>query len=309
MKRLLLCLYVILSALSLTAGEQYIYTKISNQNGLTSTVNCIYKEKDGVVWLGTPRGLYSFNGYNIKHFNDSLFIGRAVYDIEEDLKGGIWILTDRGIMHRKRGEEVFNVVRCAQEKETPSFMSMCQDEDGLWFGGVGRIYRYTYKEDQLAPFCDLGNRNCSIITKTGGTALMCGSSNGGVLVNTMTGEVTNLPTDSPDEISAVLPDSKGRLWIACYNHGIWAYDKDWTLLRSYSTQNSSLSSDLIICLTEKNGKIWAGTGRLLLIPRPLYQEYIHRQLRQCLGRKHARRTYQGQSKRNEDLFRQPHRSF
>ena len=88
---------------------------------------------------------------------------------------------------------------------------------------------------------------------------MCGSSNGGVLVNTLTGEVTNLPTDSPDEISAVLPDSKGRLWIACYNHGIWAYDKDWTLLRSYSTQNSSLSSDLIICLTEKNGKIWAGT--------------------------------------------------
>ena len=259
MKRLLLCLYVILSALSLTAGEQYIYTKISNQNGLTSTVNCIYKEKDGVVWLGTPRGLYSFNGYNIKHFNDSLFIGRAVYDIEEDLKGGIWILTDRGIMHRKRGEEVFNVVRCAQEKETPSFMSMCQDEDGLWFGGVGRIYRYTYKEDQLSPFCDLENRNCSIITKTGGTALMCGSSNGGVLVNTLTGEVTNLPTDSPDEISAVLPDSKGRLWIACYNHGIWAYDKDWTLLRSYSTQNSSLSSDLIICLTEKNGKIWAGT--------------------------------------------------
>ena len=131
MKRIVLSLYIILSTLYLNAGEQYIYTKISNQNGLTSTVNCIYKEKDGVVWLGTPRGLYSFNGYNIKHFNDSLFIGRAVYDIEEDLKGGIWVLTDRGIIHRKRGEEVFNVVSCVQEKETPSLMSMCQDEDGL----------------------------------------------------------------------------------------------------------------------------------------------------------------------------------
>ena len=259
MKRLIICLYILFSALHLTAGEQYIYTKISNHNGLTSTVNCIYKEKDGVVWLGTPRGLYSFNGYNIKHFNDSLFIGRAVYDIEEDLKGGIWVLTDRGIIHRKRGEEVFNVVSCVQEKETPSLMSMCQDEDGLWFGGIGRIYRYTYKGDQLSPYCNLENRNCSIITKTGISTLMCSSSNGGILVNTQTGEVTNLPTDSPDEISAVLLDSKGRLWIAGYNHGIWAYDKDWTLLRSYSTKNSSLSSDLIICLTEKDGKIWAGT--------------------------------------------------
>ena len=49
MKRIALSLYIILSTLYLKAGEQYIYTKISNQNGLTSTVNCIYKEKDGAV--------------------------------------------------------------------------------------------------------------------------------------------------------------------------------------------------------------------------------------------------------------------
>ena len=259
MKRIVLSLYIILSTLYLNAGEQYIYTKISNQNGLTSTVNCIYKEKDGAVWLGTPRGLYSFNGYNIKHFNDSLFIGRAVYDIEEDIKGGIWILTDRWIMHRKKGEEIFKVVGCAEEKETPSFMSMCQDEEGLWFGGVGCIYRYTYKEEQLSYFCSLGNRYCSIINKAGRSTLMCSSSNGSILVNTLSGELTDILTDSPKEVSAVLTDSKGRLWIACYNHGIRVYEKDWTLRRSYSTGNSSLSSDLVICLTEKDGKIWAGT--------------------------------------------------
>ena len=39
MKRIVLSLYIILSTLYLKAGEQYIYTKISNQNGLTSTVN------------------------------------------------------------------------------------------------------------------------------------------------------------------------------------------------------------------------------------------------------------------------------
>ena len=259
MKRIVLSLYIILSTLYLNAGEQYIYTKISNQNGLTSTVNCIYKEKDGAVWLGTPRGLYSFNGYNIKHFNDSLFFGRAVYDIEEDIKGGIWILTDRWIMHRKKGEEIFKVVGCAEEKETPSFMSMCQDEEGLWFGGVGCIYRYTYKEEQLSYFCSLGNRYCSIINKAGRSTLMCSSSNGSILVNTLSRELTDILTDSPKEVSAVLTDSKGRLWIACYNHGIRVYEKDWTLLRSYSTGNSSLSSDLVICLTEKDGKIWAGT--------------------------------------------------
>ena len=227
MKRLFLCLLILFAALSLTAGEQYIYTKISNQNGLTSTVNCIYKEKDGAVWLGTPRGLYSFNGYNIKHFNDSLFIGRAVYDIEEDLKGGIWILTDRWVMHRKRGEEAFTVIS-AQSSETPSLMSMCQDKEGLWFGGVGCIYRYTYKEDRLLPFCSLEGRQCPIINKTDSSTLMCSSSKGNILVNTLTGEITDAPVNCPDEVSAVLIDSKGRLWLACYNQGIWVYDKDWT---------------------------------------------------------------------------------
>ena len=258
MKRLFLCLLILFAALSLTAGEQYIYTKISNQNGLTSTVNCIYKEKDGAVWLGTPRGLYSFNGYNIKHFNDSLFIGRAVYDIEEDLKGGIWVLTDRWVMHRKRGEEAFTVIS-AQSSETPSLMSMCQDKEGLWFGGVGCIYRYTYKEDRLLPFCSLEGRQCPIINKTDSSTLMCSSSKGNILVNTLTGEITDAPVNCPDEVSAVLIDSKGRLWLACYNQGIWVYDKDWTFRRAYNTRNSSLSSDLIICLTEKEGKVWAGS--------------------------------------------------
>ena len=256
MKRLIICLYILFSALHLTAGEQYIYTKISNQNGLASTVNCIYKEKDGAVWLGTPRGLYSFNGYNIKHFNDSLFFGRAVYDIEEDIKGGIWILTDSWIMHRKKGEEAFKVVGCGEEKETPSFMSMCQDEEGLWFGGVGCIYRYTYKEEQLSYFCSLGNRYCSIINKAGISTLMCSSSNGSILEKAHP-DVFNIMLQLLDD--GRLTDSKGRLWIACYNHGIRVYEKDWTVLRSYSTGNSSLSSDLVICLTEKDGKIWAGT--------------------------------------------------
>ena len=258
MKRLIICLYILFSAFYLTAGEQFIYTKISNQNGLTSTVSCIYKEKDGAVWLGTPRGLYSLNGYSIRHFNDSLFIGRAVYDIEEDRKGGIWILTDKWIMHRQKGEEAFKVVT-AQGCDTPSIMSMCQDDDGIWFGGAGWIYRYTYKEGLLLPFCTLEGRQCPIINKIDAYTLMCSSYKGCILVNTMTGEVTDAPTDSPKEVSAVLIDSKGRSWIACYNQGIWVYDKDWTLLRSYSTQNSSISSDLIICLTEKDGKIWAGS--------------------------------------------------
>ena len=42
------------------AKEQYIFTQISIEEGLTSTINCIFKEKNGEVWLGTPEGLFRF---------------------------------------------------------------------------------------------------------------------------------------------------------------------------------------------------------------------------------------------------------
>ena len=38
------------------AKEQYIFTQVSHKEGFTSTVNCIYKETDGNVWIGSLRG-------------------------------------------------------------------------------------------------------------------------------------------------------------------------------------------------------------------------------------------------------------
>ena len=72
MKRNILGLLILflISVYSLTAAEQFIYTRISTREGLASTVNSIYKEKDGDVWLGTPKGLYTFNGHRIKHNED-----------------------------------------------------------------------------------------------------------------------------------------------------------------------------------------------------------------------------------------------
>ena len=89
MKRIFLYLYltVSLSASLQAAEERFIYTKISTREGLASTINSIYKEPDGDVWLGTPKGLFTFNGHDLKHHNDSLFLHRVVHEIEEDREG------------------------------------------------------------------------------------------------------------------------------------------------------------------------------------------------------------------------------
>ena len=71
----------------LLAQEQYIFTQISHTDGFTSYVNCIYKEKNGDVLVGSPRGLFRFNGSTIKPLKDTLFVDNEVFNINIDGKG------------------------------------------------------------------------------------------------------------------------------------------------------------------------------------------------------------------------------
>ena len=113
MKQIIAGIYLLLSlsVFSLNAAEQFIYTRITFHDGLTSRVNSIYKEKDGDVWLGTPKGIYTFNGHDLSHHTDSLLHNRIILKIEEDMKGGIWVLTDSWLMHRRKGEENFRLLK------------------------------------------------------------------------------------------------------------------------------------------------------------------------------------------------------
>ena len=133
MKRLFFILYALLtaSAAVLSGKEQLIYTQISRKEGLTSTVNCIYKEKDGDVWLGTPNGLYRFNGYELIHFTDSLTKDRNIYRISKDKNGNFWVLTNDWVLCRKAGEEDFSMMKAEGISGRYPFHSLCYDDEGL----------------------------------------------------------------------------------------------------------------------------------------------------------------------------------
>lgn len=263
MKRLLTIFILFLSVFhSGTAKERFLYKQISQKDGLTSTVNCIYKEKGGNVWLGTPNGLYTFNGHDLKRSTDTLFSNKNIQRIEEDKEGGLWVLTNDWLMHRKKGEENFTHITSKEFNGLMPFYCTCHDEEGIWFGCFGGIYRYTYEDDRFALFRHLDGYDsfmCLYINRIDESTLLCSSKSGANIVNIETGEVSEITLGPIKEISGITTDSRGRLWVAFYNHGIRVLDKDGTLLKSYSTKNSSLSNDVVICFTEKDSKMWAGT--------------------------------------------------
>ena len=218
------------------ANKQYVFTQIAQNEGLTATVNCIYKEKDGDVWIGTPSGLYSFNGYSLRHCGAQTFGSRKVYQVGTDKNGGLWALTEKHVLKRKPGSENFEIIQPSDTLVQKPYYCMLPDSGGVWIGGMGKLYRYTDKK--LQHFCTIAEDfELRHIESINDTTLLCCSNNGKVLVNINTRDITSSPFGKFDEVSATLTDNKGRIWLAIYNKGIEVYEKDGTHICSYNTSN------------------------------------------------------------------------
>ena len=241
------------------ANKQYVYTQIAQNEGLSATVNCIYKEKDGDVWIGTPGGLYSFNGYSLRHCGAQTFGSRKVYQVGTDKNGGLWAMTEKYVLKRKAGSENFEIIDPSDTLVQKPFYCMLPDDDGVWIGGMGKLYRYTDKK--LQHFCTIAEdfelRHMELIDNN---TLLCCSNSGKVLVDLTTRDITSSPFGQFNEVSATLTDSKGRIWLAIYNKGIEVYEKDGTRIGCYNTSNSNLSNNIVLCMTQRDSVVLAGTN-------------------------------------------------
>ena len=69
MKVLKKLLIILMLAMPIAAAGIYLFKTLDVRNGLTSSqINCILKDSRGYVWMGTPAGLYRYDGYTFKSF-------------------------------------------------------------------------------------------------------------------------------------------------------------------------------------------------------------------------------------------------
>lgn len=108
LKRLLI---VLMLALPMAAAGVYLFKTLDAHNGLTiSQINCILKDSRGYVWLGTPAGLYRYDGYTFHSFQCNSQDGSSLPDsyiisIQETLEGTLWIETAAGFcIYHPQGE-------------------------------------------------------------------------------------------------------------------------------------------------------------------------------------------------------------
>lgn len=203
-------------------SQQYNFINYSIEDGLAqSQVRAICQDESGYLWIGTLGGLSKFDGTNFENYstNDGL-LGNQINSIFSDCKGNLWFGSNGGVS-MYNGDE-FKNFKFKDELSENSILSIAEDRLGnIWFAtdGGGMVY---YDKSKLNYI-------------------------------TMPKEADN------NYIRHILPDKKGKLWLATRN-GISSIDAEFNIKDEFTGINATQ-------LFVEDGKIWCSTfgdGMLIL---------------------------------------------
>lgn len=249
-----------------TAGHYY-FKKISLEDGLPSTIRCIFTEEKGFVWIGTKFGLGRFDGHELKRYsadanNPHSLPHNYIHKITEDRQHNVWILTDKGLARYQRQSDDFHIPKDKNGNNILAYSS-CPTADGLIFGGRNQIWKYDYnshslrllQEFEASPYFAIN----ALSFWNDDTLLCCSRWMGMRLINLRTGQLSASPLDCGKALMGMIVDSRKRIWVAPYNNGIRCYAPDGKLLATYTTENSKLNNNIVLSMAERDNKIWIGT--------------------------------------------------
>jgi len=257
MKRLCIIIAFILTIhIGVSAQSDYIFQQIGQDMGMTPYVQCISMDRQRVVvWAGTGAGVCRYNGYGVRSYRIGL-----VGSLLVDNSNGVWAITDKGLYRYDDASDDF-----LQAKDTDGnpvvATAMTLVEGGVVFGGRTTFYRYSYDSGEISTtgFVSGQRSNIASLVQWDGDVFLCTNRwNVPTLVNAVSGEVSPAPIKDA-RIRDISIDTKGNVWVTPYNKGIRCYSKDGTLIQSFDTSNSSLTTNIILCINHIGEHIAVGT--------------------------------------------------
>jgi len=258
----------------------------SNPYSISSNeVDCIYKDRNGTIWIGTARGLDIFDQVNQRfiHVAEDVLKGFRIYDIKQLSDGNIWTATEsKGIAIIELNKKPFNAslhYACTflQEGETEYNLAgnsvRCLMEDkynNVWAGLYGSGINFLTQSQPLFETLTYGNhfqqnrlteRSVMGLTLDHDGKLWIGTDGNGVNVFSPNKErIATYPNEVGKNVIAAYCDSQGNLWLGSFDKGGYVKTKAGNFIKlpleAYDTR----------CFYEdKKHKMWVGTSQGIFV--------------------------------------------
>lgn len=224
------------------------------------TINGLYQDEYGVLWIGTKDGVKKYNGNNIESVN---FLGinnwiqsNLVPTICGDKKGHLYINTDYSIIEYDLKNEESHVIFSQPNTQILPSIAFNYGVNSLWIGLLDSVYNYKEGICQAKYRINSDNMSISSLKETSGNILYIGTKHDGVFSISPAGKQEKVLT-TQSEIISINEDSRNNIWIGTLNDGLFQLSPSGDI-RQY-TQPTLASNYVRTICEDNNGNIWIGT--------------------------------------------------
>jgi ligand-binding sensor domain-containing protein len=258
---LLLAIPVLIACAGLRAQQLPIKTYTTSDGLPRNGINRIVRDSHGFLWFCTVEGLSRFDGYTFTNYAvEQGLPDRMVTDLIETRDGEYWIATFNGLARFNPNGVPANAARDKKADKRrieprfvhylPNWLPYARNVLALLEGRDGTIWCIT-------------NAGMGHLRKVGGQ--------------------WQLPAVDPGapvpDVTELLQDKDGALWIGTYDHELYRRWPDGRLER-YTGRNGLPDApgehSILALLQDRNGRLWVGTnsGLFLLVPKPDPQQPV-----------------------------------
>lgn len=251
-----------LSLLSICATaleERYIsFSHLSVGEGLSQiTINDLYVDEMGQIWIATANGLNRYDGSNVQTFlvgddgNDLRF--NEIWHLSGDGVGKMYILCPREVYEMDLRTQKMTLIYSGVVN------SLCWN-GGLYLGVGDKVLKREAGTGEFGLFYTLDNCRSYISS-------LFFSSDGAMWLGTNAGGAFRIADGDKRELASsawvggFYETSDGCVWVATRGDGAYCIDRDWNITHFlHEDSPRSLISDQVRTFCEDNlGQLWVGT--------------------------------------------------
>lgn len=208
-------------------------------------INCMFFDKEGMMWIGTSAGIKSYDGYTTKTYKSDAFSpgilpNNNIRTIIEDHNDCLWLGTRNGLVRMNKRTGTFKTFLLPKEEQRIIYHLYISKDGTIWIGTDGGLTAFNVQKE---TFYTYNKANSWLIHSNGEKSRLTNYSvksiieddNGDLLIGTWSTGLLRLKRGShtfqqypklnaTNSAYSLFFDKYHRLWVGTWGYGILSID-------------------------------------------------------------------------------------